>query len=314
LFNSSSTEFEDSRSLPEKLKHITTFLTDPLTEEFTDARSLPGLSQTEAADYYELLSKGLGADAAKKELAEMGFDPETFEAIEKYSNDPLTEEFTDARSLPEKLGGFAPYTIAGENGKPTNRFSDFFEDPLTEEFTSRTIPALFGLSDEERRAAIEKYATDPLTEEFTDSRSPQLFDKVTSRTIPALFGRGSEMPAVANEFLGQSHPSPVSDLIEAANEIHLAGMEDVRQRGFDHDVEMIARQLSPASPTNQTGVGMGAQQDQTLRVTGTLSLQGLQDVLLNARGQQSIPVEGSGAPIVIDPPNMYSSPSAPQKV
>jgi hypothetical protein len=221
--------------------------------------SLPGLSQTEAANYYEVLSKGLGADAAKKELAEMGFDPETFEAIEKYSNDALTEEFIEGMGLPEKLGG-----IDGD------RFSELFEDPLTEKFTSRIVPALFG--------------------------------------------RGGNMPAVANEFLGQSHPSPVSDLIEAANEIHLAGMEDVRQRGFDHDVEMIARQLSPASPTNQTGVGMGAQQDQTLRVTGTLSLQGLQDVLLNARGQQSIPVEGSGAPIVIDPPNMYSSPSAPQKV
>lgn len=123
----------------------------------------------------------------------------------------------------------------------------------------------------------------------------------------------SGFSAMAEELMGSRPSSPIGDLTEDANDIHLVGMEDVRQRGFDQDVEMIARQLSPAAPTSQTGGGMGAKQDQTLRVTGTLSLQGLQDVLLNARGQQSVPVEGSGAPIVIDPPNMYSSPSAPQQ-
>lgn len=75
-----------------------------------------------------------------------------------------------------------------------------------------------------------------------------------------------------------------------------------------NDMEALTSQISAAA----TGAaGGGAKQDQTLRVTGTLSLQGLQDVLLSARGQQSVPVEGSGAPVVMDPPNMYSDPSAP---
>jgi hypothetical protein len=50
-----------------------------------------------------------------------------------------------------------------------------------------------------------------------------------------------------------------------------------------------------------------ATQNKELKVTGTLSLQGLQEAMLAARGDQATPTEGGGAPIVGDPSGVYSS-------
>ena len=68
-------------------------------------------------------------------------------------------------------------------------------------------------------------------------------------------------------------------------------------------IEQVVRQL-----TARSEVG-GAGGNQEVRVSGTLSLNGLQEAMLAAKGERSVQVD-NGAPIVGDPPGMYSSPGS----
>jgi hypothetical protein len=75
-----------------------------------------------------------------------------------------------------------------------------------------------------------------------------------------------------------------------------SGITELASRGLD-GIEQVARQLT-TQPANSGATGGGSQD---VRVSGTLSLNGLQEALIAATGSRSIQVDG-GAPIVIDPP------------
>lgn len=71
-------------------------------------------------------------------------------------------------------------------------------------------------------------------------------------------------------------------------------------------VEQASRQLTAHVSGGQSGG------NQEVRVSGTLSLNGLQEAMLAAKGERSVQVD-NGAPIVGDPPGMYSSPGSAGK-
>ena len=168
------------------------------------------------------------------------------------------------------------------------------------------IAATTGMSREEAQQLVAN-SSDPLTEIY--SRGSDFIPKSGASTMSP-----EQVAQLAADYAADPLTelySRGSDFSQQASDIQLVSSSELRQFRPSQDVETISRQLMAAAPASGGAAGVGAKQDQTLRVTGTLSLQGLQDVLLSARGQQSVAVEGSGAPIVMDPPNMYSNPGAP---
>jgi hypothetical protein len=55
------------------------------------------------------------------------------------------------------------------------------------------------------------------------------------------------------------------------------------------------------NPATVGGAGAGGEKTQKLTINGTLSLQGLNEAILNGRGSQPVAAEGAGSPIVVDP-------------
>lgn len=138
-------------------------------------------------------------------------------------------------------------------------------------------------------------------------------DPETRKHLKDAIETGGFVPPKAREGLEVAagrHADRVEKVHQRTENIELQVERTMQGRRTAADVEQIAKDLTPVFG-GQAG-GPNGQQNQNVKISGTLSLNGLQEVLLSARGQQSVPVEGSGAPVIMDPPPMYSNPHAPQ--
>lgn len=151
---------------------------------------------------------------------------------------------------------------------------------------------------------IERMLSDPAAREFFTA--PETGGLHTGdrgrRDLPP-----SAMPDIAAS--DDRRARKTDRIAQHTQDVELYISRDLQAGRTTSNIEQMASQMSALVTGGQPAGG----QDQNLKISGTLSLNGLQEVLLSARGQQSIPVEGGGAPVVIDPATMYTSPQGPRR-
>lgn len=127
-------------------------------------------------------------------------------------------------------------------------------------------------------------------------------------------GQSSQLGADRTERVRTGSVALMGDSVrafETTNNTIAAGRENSgilqeyagRPRGGAAGIEQVMRSLTAQSSGTATANG-----NSEVRVSGTLSLNGLQEALLAATGSRSVQVEGGGAPIVGDAAPVFSSP------
>jgi hypothetical protein len=81
-------------------------------------------------------------------------------------------------------------------------------------------------------------------------------------------------------------------------------VQDAKQVSAETKNGVAAAQTTAVTSrnVNPAAVGAGGEKTQKLTINGTLSLQGLNEAILNGRGAQPVAAEGAGSPVVVDPP------------
>jgi hypothetical protein len=83
-----------------------------------------------------------------------------------------------------------------------------------------------------------------------------------------------------------------------------ASVQDAKQVSAETKNGVAAAQTTAITSrnVNPATAGAGGEKTQKLTINGTLSLQGLNEAILNGRGSQPVAAEGAGSPVVVDPP------------
>jgi len=151
-----------------------------------------------------------------------------------------------------------------------------------------------GMSPEDMAAAGEEPTgtTPPSAEQHIPKPKATATDAVSTQTVSS----GDSLWA-----------SVTKKVMAAANSALGISMPDAKQSGETGQTAasrsgVAAAQTVAINSRNIDPGGAGNKETQKLSISGTLSLQGLTEAIVSARGVQPIATEGGGAPIVMDPP------------
>ncbi len=261
-----------------------------------------GVTEKVTPQQKELIDRFAGDSTGKKFSAEMSsvFGGKTREAMFTLPDKAALELFDKFDPEAQKQG-LAQLKEARNNGL------------LTENQRKNASRLYDVISEDQNKPAIERLSSaKPIT--YAYKRPPGVdrgaghggrdnFDPTTAFTRPTLDGPGV---ALAEELRSSSR-------IGAGRESAPTGgraTEDVARLGGGlqgspaglGSIEQMVRQLNV-----QPAAGGAASGNQEVRLTGTLSLNGLQEAMLAATSSRSVHIDG-GAPIVKDPAPMMSAP------
>jgi hypothetical protein len=171
----------------------------------------------------------------------------------------------------------------------------------------------------EQQAAAVKTANDQAIVQQSTGMSPEdiaAAGEEPTGTTPPTPEQNIPKPSAAPTETAQTTPKSSGDslwssvtkkVMAVANSALGISMPDAKQGG---DASQTASARSGVAAAQTTAInsrnvdpGMtGSKETQKLSISGTLSLQGLNEAIVTARGTQPIATEGGGAPIVMDPP------------
>ena len=230
-----------------------------------------------------------------------------------YNEYRLGDKVLDTKLMHEGLGDFAHGELQQD------QFPETGETPYSPE-AQKIIAVDEKLEQEKKKqekqhAAAVKTANDQAIVQQATGMSPEDIaaagEEPTGATAPSpeqnTPTKDKTAPVTPKASGDSAWESITKKAMAAANSALSFVMPDVKQGAqAGQPGGMSSRTVDPAAAAGKGG------DKQELTINGTLSLQGLTEAIVNARGTQPVATEGAGAPIVVGPPGTPISQFAPK--